>query len=85
MGLREVVLLLAAQQLAQAVSVYLTAIQPSVTNPYWAAGVAVGVQLANNVATGITAGLVAANEEFDTANSAESTVAGALAAIPPIS
>lgn len=84
MGVEEIVLLLAAQQFAQAIRVYLAKIKPSVTNPFATAAIAVGIQLAANVSAGCAAGGLAANAEFATTNASEKTVVAALAALPPI-
>ena len=84
MGIQEIVLLVGARAVAQAVAVYLAGIQGSVTSPFATAAVAVGKQIAVNVVTGCTAGLVAANAEFDATNKQEKIAAAALNAIPPI-
>ena len=85
MGVEEIVLLLATQQLGQATAAYLTKIGTSVTSPFAKAAISVGLQLSANVVKGCTAGLVAANAEFTASNAQEKTAVAALNALPPIS
>jgi hypothetical protein len=84
MGAEEVALLVALQQFANAVSVYLGKITPLPTNVFAAAAVTVGKQLAANVAKGAALGLVAAQNEFTTTNSQEKAFVTGISALPPV-
>ncbi len=84
MGAEEVALLVALQQFASAVQVYLSKITPPPKNVWAAAAVQVGAQLAANVAKGAALGLTAAVAEFNTTSSQEKTFVTAVQALPPI-
>ena len=84
MGIRELALFLAAQQLCQAVATYLSEIVPPPTNPWAAAALNVGEQLATNAAVACGAGVTAAYQELNATLSAQSSAASTLKSLPPI-
>lgn len=84
MGIAEVAIWTAAQQLAQAGAAYLGRISPPPTNPWAAAAVAVGQQLAANAATAFGYAITAAEAEFGATQSAEAAVVSELGTLPPI-
>lgn len=84
MGIEEVALLVALQQLAMAGKAYLAKISPLPVNVWAKAAVLVGQQIAANVATGAVLGLAAAKAEFATTQTQEAGVVAGLSALPPI-
>lgn len=85
MDLSTLAWLTAASQFAQATSAFLGKISPPPTNPWAAAAVAVGKQLATNAANVLAQGVTAAQNEFALSNKDDKQVAGTLANLPPIS
>lgn len=85
MGIEEVAVFTAALQLSQAVNAYLGKISPPPSNPWAAAAVIVGQQLAKNAATAFASALAASEAEFKIMQTAEKGVVADLHALPPIS
>jgi hypothetical protein len=85
MGIREIAGFVLLQQISQALVAYLKAIKAGATNPYAAAGVKVGIQFFGNLGTAAGAGVIAAQAEFQTTQTAESTAMSVLTGLPPIS
>jgi len=84
MGIEEIILITAAQQVAQGTAAFLSQAMPGTTNPWALAACKVGIQLANNVVKACDAGLQAATAEFNTTQIQEKKVVTALAQLPPI-
>jgi len=84
MGIEEIALLTALEQIASAIVAYLTRIQPVVSDPYGVAAVVVGIQLATNLESAASAGILAAMSEFSATQAAELNASVELGNLPPI-
>jgi hypothetical protein len=84
-GPQEIILLVAAKQVAQAVGALLKRASPGQTNPWAIAACAVGQQLASNAVSACAAGLAAANTEYAAQVASEPNAVQALNSLPPIS
>jgi len=83
-GIAEVAVFKAAQQLCQAGSAYLGAINPPPTNPWAAAACVVGKKLLDNAAKGFGWAVDAAKSELDATQLAEKKVGQQLTTLPDI-
>lgn len=84
MGIRELALFVAAQQLAQATAAYLGGITPMPSNPWLAGLCRVGHLLAQNAVVAFQAGIDAASAEAKATRTAEATASSSIQALPPI-
>ncbi len=84
MGIEEIAVFTAFNQLSQAVGAYLTRTQGTPTSYYAIAAIKVGIQLCAAVTKATSYAIAAASAEFATTQGAESSVVSALKGLPPI-